>query len=380
MRQLNVLLLTSDRYSPWNNQDINSSDRIWGSLDEDLQVPFLVYRRQTKPQSGPHLPMHFSVNAQWRNRKVWVYFVSCLLKSIVKAFWHRNSRFLLMTLRRRFVPSFLWYWTYAHIRQYCETSSVDVLVFHGEFNAWGRAVAWACRDAGTIAVAWQHGAIGTLPISKPRSGDSHLPLPHHLFVWSESASSRTAQSLARHVSCSVGGTSRLQTVYAPYHGHVRARLLFCPSTHDFAGFLELAKMRTLLPHRVDVAFRVHPLRSIGEARLDDVALDTDDLETSLNATGAVVVGLSTVGIEALRREIPIIVPMFLEGIGDSPYISNRAGVFLCETMKDFVDACGEALGSQIKDRSLFHSSARYFAQDLQRDHVREVICRLGSGQ
>lgn len=378
MGQRNVLLLTSDRYSPWNNQDVNSYDRIWGSLNEDLQVPFLVYRTQSGPQVGPQFPKHFSVDARTRDRKVWVYFGVSLLKSVGNAIWHRNKRFLLITLRRTLVPSFLWYWTYAHVRRYCEDSRVDVIVYHGEFNAWGRAVAWACRDAGTVAVAWQHGAIGALPISKPRRGDSRLPLPHHLFVWSESARSRTTQSLARHVSCSVGGTSRLQTVYAPYHGHPRARLLFCPSTYDLDGFLELAKVRTLLPAGIDVAFRSHPLRRIGNARLNNFALDTGDLETSLNMTGAVVVGLSTVGVEALRREIPIIVPMFLMKVADSPYVSDQAGVFLCETIKAFVDACGEAIGSQIRDRSRFHSSARYFAQDLQRNHVRKILCRLGS--
>lgn len=377
MAEKKIFLLTTDRYWPWDGSYVDREDRIWGPLDTELSLPFLVYRTRSNSMDGVGQKKAVSIDATTRSTQVWTYLLSGVLRSLVNAVVHRNTLFLLFNWRSRVLPSFVWYWAYAHLRNHFALHDVDAVMFHGEFNAWGRAVAWSCRDAGVVAVAWQHGVGGPVPVSRPQRRDERLPLPHHLFVWSEFALSQSDKSLARHVGSSIGGTLRFGNRYTTCDAARRQKILLCPSTHDFNAFVTLAMHLDAFPQELELVFRVHPLRSIQNEAVPGWLIDVESIDESFASVGAVVVGISSIAVDALRRGIPVIVPLFLKGVEGTPFAVAREGVFPCASQAEFFDACRAiVLLGGVGDRSGFHDSARYFAQDVQREHVLATLRSL----
>ena len=178
-----VLIISCDRYAPWNGRDIGRPDHVWADLPMVTGVPVLVYCerdpvvRADSYQFGsvefvqPELDLRNrlgvfaeTVRDVWRSltidRRLALGFGPV---QVARHVWRRARRRALsphlarMQVARRVISDEL------------RRRSPKVVLFHGEFDQWGVAVAQACREAGVTPVAVQHG-----PIS--RSADQYQRL------------------------------------------------------------------------------------------------------------------------------------------------------------------------------------------------------------
>ncbi len=174
---MKAYILTTDRYWPWNGQHTHRADRIWNNLDQLLGIPFLVYAGKiNKDEIEQH--GEFEIVEKGITIKAIYFFLLIILKSYFLCFVKRNKRFLLGSLKIYRRKALVWYWSYAKLREYLSEHEVDLLIYHGELNAWGLSVSWACRDVGVKAVAWQHGVLTKGFVQyKLSEHDRYLPLP-----------------------------------------------------------------------------------------------------------------------------------------------------------------------------------------------------------
>jgi len=162
------MILTTDRYFPWDGTNPEKPDRIWGDLNQETGIPFLVYSEGDREITGAEvIRPKISV-------KFVYYFLSILLKSWFFGYKKdkrlylgqspkkifRKYLFKLITDRSLFRQLFRWQLAYSSLRCYFDKKELHMLIYHGEFNKWGIAVSWACRDAGVVPVAHQHGLYG----------------------------------------------------------------------------------------------------------------------------------------------------------------------------------------------------------------------------
>lgn len=168
-----VLIISCDRYGPWNGRDTDRPDHVWADLPMVTGVPMLVYCerepvvRADSYQFGsvefvqPELDLRERVNVLvetvrdvWRSltidRRLALGFGTL---HVARHVWRRMRRRPLsphlarMQVARRVIADEL------------RRRSPRVVLFHGEFDQWGVAVAQACRNAGVIPIAVQHGPI-----------------------------------------------------------------------------------------------------------------------------------------------------------------------------------------------------------------------------
>jgi len=172
---LDVVYVTSNRFPPWNGLLIHDADHIWADLPALYEKNLLIYVENTTngkliaPESyefgqveiassqrgdgvrtfflvlygavlslkyGPKLLLGFSPTTIFERFKYAVLRRGGALKI---SRYHRASVVLARTLRQR---------------------SPDLVIFHGEFDAWGTAIVWACRRARKPkCVAQQHYAM-----------------------------------------------------------------------------------------------------------------------------------------------------------------------------------------------------------------------------
>ena len=371
-----ISILTTDRYWPWNGKNRDAEDRIWGALNEALGIPFLLLRMLEPRQGRDHDRAGEVIDGRRLSLREVGFLVSAIVRSAMSALRHRNMRFMLFVWSRSRLPSLVWYRTYAVLRDHLEGGSTRLLIFHGEFNSWGRAVAWACRDAGVVAVAWQHGVASALPPIPYREKDGFLPLPDHLILWSESSAAQNRGLIGHHVPWSIGGTKRLMTPFRTFSKPSSPRILVCPSTPDFKELLGLA--RRLKPENLqgETAFRTHPLRTVEEDGLPGWVLDEGDVTESLLRASVVIAGTSGIVIEALRLQIPVLIPVFLPSLRESPFAVSRPGIHCCASEYEIYAACERLMRGELGDRSAYHLTARYFAEDLKVVEVRQLLENL----
>jgi len=244
-----VALLTADRFSPWNGTRLTEPDHIWADLPIYLGLPLLVFQEDGTSRS--HVDYLFGdVMYTTEGRPKRWRIALLVLQSLALAL--RNGPRLLLGVRpilfvSRAKRAFLgqpspgdltrWHRVVLQLSQHLRKNPVDVLVFHGEFDAWGTAVVWACRRTGTHAIAHQHYAMpantphyrrvgrlgrfapdGLMCVSKhQRQMWSRLPLAvgfggsrrpiWNLSGWSDTAQHRIAQLL---LVPSVGDTDQIQ--------------------------------------------------------------------------------------------------------------------------------------------------------------------------
>lgn len=166
-----VVLLTADRFSPWNGTRLNEPDHIWADFPRELDLPLLVYRGN-KASRGPVEYQYGRVEeTEYRSSDRW--FVPVLLLQSVFLALRFGPR-LLLGFRPRLLASRLkrlvlrqsspggvtrWHRVVVGLSRHFASSPPDVVVFHGEFDPWGTAVVWACRRAGVACVGHQHFAM-----------------------------------------------------------------------------------------------------------------------------------------------------------------------------------------------------------------------------
>jgi len=166
-----VVLLTADRFSPWNGSRLDEPDHIWADLPLHLDVPLLVLHEDGMSRTfeeyhfGEVLDTTEGRPARWRTALLVIQSFALSLRY--------GSRLLLgvrpllaasrvkRALFRQPSPGDLtrWHRAVLQLSSHLRRNPVDVVVFHGEFDAWGTAVVWACRRAGVRAVAHQHYAM-----------------------------------------------------------------------------------------------------------------------------------------------------------------------------------------------------------------------------
>ena len=168
-----VLIISCDRYSPWNGSDTGRPDHVWADLPGRVGARMLVYCEHEPVMSAdsyrfgsvefirPDLTLGDRVGVcletardLWRavtiDRRLALGFLPLY---VARYLWRGGRRRPLsphlarMQVARRVLSHEL------------RRRSPRVALFHGEFDNWGIAVAQACREAGVIPVAVQHGPI-----------------------------------------------------------------------------------------------------------------------------------------------------------------------------------------------------------------------------
>ena len=166
-----VLIISCDRYGPWNGTYTGRPDHIWADVPLVTGASMLVYCEGEPALSADayafgtvdFLAAHLSASDRLRvirdaGRD--------LLKALIV------DRRLALGLTPLFVVRFLWRMTRGRrlspylcrfqvarllIARELERRKPVVALFHGEFGPWGLAVTEACRLAGVIPIGVQHG-------------------------------------------------------------------------------------------------------------------------------------------------------------------------------------------------------------------------------
>ena len=166
-----IVLLTADRFSPWNGRRPDEPDHIWADLPLEVDLPLLVFRGDENARGPVDYQFGKVEETHYRHSDRWVVpFI--VLQSLVLAVRFgprlllglhplRFASRLKRALLRQPSPGAVTRWHRAVIglTRHLRTSPPDVLVFHGEFDPWGIAGGWACRRARVACVAHQHYAM-----------------------------------------------------------------------------------------------------------------------------------------------------------------------------------------------------------------------------
>ena len=166
-----VVLLTADRFSPWNGTRLDQPDHIWADLPLHLNLPLLVFNDDGIPKSLDEYRFGEAIDTTEGRPSRWG--TSLLVIQSLVLSLRFGPRLLLgmrpllaasrakRALLRQPSPGDLtrWHRVVLQLSRHLQRNPVDVVVFHGEFDPWGTAVVWACRRAGVACVAHQHYAI-----------------------------------------------------------------------------------------------------------------------------------------------------------------------------------------------------------------------------
>ena len=166
-----IVLLTADRFSPWNGLRPDEPDHIWADFPQQVALPLLVYRGEEISRGPGEYHFGYVDETEYRKSDRWMVPVIALQSLLLAV---RFGPRLLLGLRPLLIASRLkrallrqsspgavtrWHRAVIGITRHLRSSRPDVLVFHGEFGPWGIAVVWACRRAGVACVAHQHYAM-----------------------------------------------------------------------------------------------------------------------------------------------------------------------------------------------------------------------------
>lgn len=330
------MLLTADRFSPWNGRLPDEPDHIWADFPEQVNLPLLVYRGE-RASRGPRDYQFGSVEeTNYRSSDRWMVPV-IVLQSLVLAL--RFGPRLLLGLRPLLLASRLkrwilrqptpgpvtrWHRAVIALTRHLRTSPPDVLVFHGEFDPWGIAVVWACRRAGVACVAHQHYAMpADSPIYRQVERLGRFAPDGLLCV------SQHQQALWKSLPLPVGiGGSRrpiwnLQSQSKPSQVRV-GQLLIVPSVGDSA------QIQREITDRPTECFHVkpHPGR-LGGWDLPNVELYEENLVDLMGRFDAVITSSPSPTVTLTAAQLP-----FIKMRGDQP-----DGTCTCGERRVFTSLC-----------------------------------------
>ena len=314
------MLLTADRFSPWNGTRLDEPDHIWADLPVHLDIPLLVFREDGTPRSlegyrfGEVLDTTEGRPPRWRTALL-------VIQSFALSLQY-GSRFLLgarpllaasrvkRVLFRQWSPGDLtrWHRVVLQLSSHLRRNPVDVVVFHGEFDPWGTAVVWACRRAGVRAVAHQHYAMPKTTPHYRRVGRLGRFAPDGLLCVS-----RHQQDIWSGLPLSVayGGSRRptwnLSADTDPRGGRI-GDLLLVPSVGDTA---QIQREVAAHPDRV-FHVRPHPGRMDGW-NLPNVRLHNENLVDLIGRFDAVVTSSPSPTVTLTAAQQP-----FVKMRGDQP--------------------------------------------------------------
>ena len=314
------MLLTADRFSPWNGTRLNQPDHIWADLPQELNLPLLVYRSEEQQRGPSDYRFGQFGNTEFRKSDRW-WVPIVVLESVLLAvrFGPRlllGCRPLLIAARlkrallRQPSPGAVtrWHRVVIGLTRHLRASPPDVLVFHGEFDPWGTAVVWACRRAGVRAVAHQHYAMPKTTPHYRRVGRLGRFAPDGLLCVS-----RYQQDVWSDLPLSVAyGGSRRPTwnlsAETATQGERIADLLLVPSVGDTA---QIQREVAAYPDRV-FHVRPHPGRMDGWG-LPNVRLHSENLVDLLGRFDAVVTSSPSPTVTLTAAQQP-----FIKMRGDQP--------------------------------------------------------------
>jgi len=233
-----------------------------------------------------------------------------------------------------------WHRAVLQLSRSLRRNPVDVLVFHGEFDAWGTAVVWACRRAGVRAVAHQHYAMPKTASSYRRVGRLGRFAPDGLLCIS-----RYQQDLWSDLPLSVAyGGSRRPTwnlnAETARQGTALADLLLVPSVGDTA---QIQHEVAAHPDRV-FHVRPHPGRIEGW-NLPNVRLHSANLVDLLGRFDAVVTSSPSPTVTLTAAQQPFVKMRGNQPDGTCPCAEQRVFRSLDDLLA-MLDR-GEPLGSLV---------------------------------
>lgn len=371
---MKIYILTSDRYFPWSGESVSESDRIWNNLDTLIGVPYLVYRvKINKISISSHDNFNYIEKSfTFRSLK---YFFHIFLKSH-KGFF-LNKKLLLGSGFFYIKESVTWYLAYSRIREYLELNKVSTLIYHGEFNNWGNAVAWACKDAGVNAIAWQHG------LMPPRyeqymlseSDIKHLPLPNKIFLWSQFSKEISSIGLKGSVKDFVVGQARIRTPYEVFEKRKKFKYILCPSKNSSKNMVSyLIDNKDVFGDDSRLIYKPHPLYEINDKNFELIYKCRFDTFDFFDDISVIIACEGTIVVEALRRQIPVIIINNFCKKRHRVYRVEMPGIFIRNTLLEAVEFIN-TLEKNIENlnRGDFHKTARYFANDLDVNLVKKNI-------
>jgi len=171
---IDVVVISSDRYHPWNGDRLDQPDHVWADLPAVIGCDLVVYLEQ--PFRGPE-EFHFGsvqtvkgFEIRPRDR---VRCVLLALRSVIegllfdrrlacgvtpKYLLHRVYRCLLG--RPLDFPVLRWQRAQVALEEFLRTRRPEVVLFHDEFGEWAMAICNACRAVGSITpIAYQHSTV-----------------------------------------------------------------------------------------------------------------------------------------------------------------------------------------------------------------------------
>ena len=344
------MLLTADRFSPWNGSRLDEPDHIWADLPVHLDIPLLLFREDGTPRSlegyrfGEVLDTTEGRPTRWRTALLVIqsfalslqYGSGLLLGARPLLAASRVKRVLF----RQRSPGDLtrWHRVVLQLSSHLQRNPVDVVVFHGEFDPWGTAVVWACRRAGVGAVAHQHYAIPKTTPHYRRVGRLGRFAPDGLLCVS-----RYQQDMWSGLPLFVayGGSRRpawnLTAETAP-QGERIADLLLVPSVGDTA---QIQREIAAHPDR-DFHVRPHPGRMEGW-NLPNVRLHSENLVDLIGRFDAVVTSSPSPTVTLTIARQPFVKMRGDQPDGTCPCAERRVFTSLDELLATLER--GELLGS-----------------------------------
>jgi len=166
-----VLIISCDRYGPWNGRDTDRPDHVWADIPEVTGIEMLVYCERP-PRVSPSEYRYGAVSLLHRRLTLMdrARVLGFAARDIVQAF--RVDKRGALGISGVYVASYVWrsirrtpvsphFFRYQVARLVLAGELARrrprVVLFHGEFGPWGLAVTAACRSAGVVPVGVQHG-------------------------------------------------------------------------------------------------------------------------------------------------------------------------------------------------------------------------------
>ena len=352
-------ILTADRYFPWNGSDVNKFDRIWGDLDHITGIPFLIYS-ENRHKYAEYESVHPALSIR---------FIFYLLLIVCKS-WilgtFKDKRLYLehtpLTVVKYIILGFIvdkkyfkhilrWQLTYSTLRCYFLKNKTDVLIYHGEFNGWGMAISWACRDSGVIPIAHQHGLVGPEYMQYKKLGNIVNYIASALLLNSENQYN-FFKDLP--VKTYLAGSRRLKFIETEQKKEID--YLVIPTTVDTKFFQKEIKKSNIHFH-----VKPHPLSKSGW-NYDNVTLVEGNIESLICKSKVVIASAGTSLIYAIKHKIKLILIDCADSRENRFIIENNLPKTLAEAIEE--------------NRFIFVKDFEYYYKECTSDEYLKIISEI----
>ena len=386
---IDVVVISSDRYHPWNGERLDDPDHVWADLPTVIGCDLVIYLEQ--PFRGPE-HFHFGrvqtvggFKIRPRDR------VRCVLLALRSAtegllfdrrlacgvtpkyLLHRAYRFLLR--RPLGFPVLRWQRAQVALEEFLRTRRPDVVLFHDEFGEWAMAICNACRAVGSVTpIAYQHATVAEdssqyadLARLRGRIADGLLCVSHEeVHKWS-----------ALPIPVALAGSRRprwdlnLSTPGGESHARPVAHLpaLLVPSLADSPLWQEQLRR---FPH-LSFAVAPHPLRPDGWT-LPNVETLTERLNLALPDYEVVITSSPNV-----QLTLGILQRSFVRVLGayDSASETLEDGTY--RTLEDALS--GVSTFEELRSRSIARVPSERVPPDVSKESLtRAINAVLGGGR